>query len=120
MSGQAWIDPVIAGLVALNILREGWLLMRRSVDGLMDHALADEDIARIEAVLARFREQGVEFDELRTRRAGALQFAHVVIRLPGEWTVTRAHDVADAVERQVEDRTGTQLSTHLEPQTGRD
>lgn len=114
-SGLTWIDPVVAGLVALNILREGWQLMRRSVDGLMDHALADADIARIEAVLAGFREQGVSFDQLRTRRAGAMQFAHVVIRLPGNWSVTRAHQLADEVERAVESRAGVQMTTHMEP-----
>lgn len=118
MSGLAWIDPVVAGLVALNILREGWQLIRRSVDGLMDHALDDDAIARIEAVLTEFRPQGAEFVGLRTRRAGAMQFAHVVLRLPGGWTVARAHELADAAEREVEARTGAQLTTHMEPLPG--
>jgi len=115
LSGQYWLDPVAAGFVAVNILREGWQLIRRSVDGLMDHALDDEEIARVEAVFQEFAGRGARFDMLRTRRAGRMRFAHVVLRLPGDWSVTRAHDLADAVEEAVAERAGVTLSTHVEP-----
>ena len=65
LTGQYWLDPAVAALVALNILREGWQLMRRSVDGLMDHALSDEDIARIETVFNEFAAKGARFEKLR-------------------------------------------------------
>jgi cation diffusion facilitator family transporter len=115
LSGQYWLDPVVAGLVAVNILREGWQLIRRSVDGLMDHALDDEDIARVEAVFQEFTARGARFERLRTRRAGGMRFAHVVLYLPGEWSVTRAYDLVDSVERAVAERAGVTLSTHVEP-----
>jgi cation diffusion facilitator family transporter len=115
LSGREWLDPVVAGMVGVNILREGWQLLRRSVDGLMDHALLDEDVAGIEAVLGEFAARGVTYQKLRTRRAGAMRFAHVVLQLPGDWPVTRAHDLADAVEHAVASRTGVTLATHVEP-----
>lgn len=115
LSGRNWLDPLVACLVALNILRTGWQLMRRSVDGLMDHALPDDEVARIEAVFDEFVPMGAEFDELRTRRAGAIRFAHVVVRLPADWSVTRAHALVDAVEQAVTERTGVTLATHVEP-----
>ncbi|HRO60553.1 MAG TPA: cation diffusion facilitator family transporter [Burkholderiaceae bacterium] len=113
-SGLHWLDPLVAIAVALNILREGWQLMRRSVDGLMDRALDDDEIARIEAVLASFRPRGCHFDNLRTRAAGAMRFALVDMRVPGHWSVEQAHDLADEVEEAVL-RAGILLDTHVEP-----
>lgn len=115
LSGWIWLDPLIAAAVALNILREGWMLMHRSVDGLMDRAQSEEEIAAIEAVLQSFAAEGCRHANLTTRAAGAFRFAEVDIRVPGEWTVTRAHTLADAIEHQVEQRTGTRLKTHIEP-----
>lgn len=115
VSGWTWLDPVIAAAVALNILREGWGLMQRSVDGLMDRALGDEDIARIEAVLASFSPRGCSFANLKTRVAGSMHFAHVDVRLPGDWPVARAHALADEIEQAVEVQAGARLTTHVEP-----
>src|SRR5438477_7427326 len=52
VTGLLWLDPLLAVLVALNILREAWSLLRRSVDGLMDRALTDDERSRIDAALA--------------------------------------------------------------------
>ncbi len=115
-TGWNWLDPLVAIAVALNILREGWRLIRASIDGLMDRALGDEEIARIEAVLHSYAARGVGFENLRTRRAGAQRFANVDLRVPGDWTVTRAHDVADEIERAVGLAVaGVLLETHVEP-----
>ncbi len=115
-SGWHWLDPVVAIAVALNILREGWKLMRGSVDGFMDRALDPGEIARIEAVLASYEGRGIGFDNLRTRQAGAQRFAHVDLRVPGDWSVIRAHDAADEIERAVGLAVaGVLLETHVEP-----
>lgn len=115
LTGWWWLDPVVAAAVAVNILREGWHLISRSVDGLMDKALPEEEVAAIRAVLAHYDQYGCVFANLRTRLAGPLHFAHVDIRLPGDWTVARAHELADAVEEEVQRQTGTRLTTHIEP-----
>lgn len=115
VSGWNWLDPLVAIAVALNILREGSHLMHRSVDGLMDRALDGSDIREIEKVLQSFEVQGCRFANLRTRAAGAMRFAHVDLRVPGDWSVARAHELADAVELAVRKHTDTALSTHVEP-----
>ncbi|MBE0594923.1 MAG: cation diffusion facilitator family transporter [Burkholderiaceae bacterium] len=116
-TGWHWLDPLVAIAVALNILREGWKLMRRSIDGLMDRALGGEEIDRIAAILASYEPRGVRFDNLRTRQAGAQRFANVDLRVPGDWTVIRAHDAADEIERAVGLAVpGLRLETHVEPQ----
>ena len=115
MTGWLWLDPIVAGAVALNIVREGFDLMRRSVDGLMDRALSNEEIAQIDAILTEFTAEGCTFAKLRTRVAGTIHFADVHMRVPADWSVKRAHDLADAVERAVEERTGARMTTHVEP-----
>ena len=70
-TGWLWLDPVVAILVALNILREGASLVWRSAGGLMDQALEPEVRAQIDATLAEFAHHTVRFDHVVTRRAGA-------------------------------------------------
>ncbi|MCW5620843.1 MAG: cation transporter, partial [Burkholderiales bacterium] len=76
-TGWHWLDPVIAIGVALNILREGWSLVRRSVDGLMDRALEPAARTQIDQVLEEFRHQAIRFDHVSTRRAGQRRFVDV-------------------------------------------
>lgn len=114
-TGLHWLDPLVAVAVATNILREGWNLMYRAVNGLMDRALDDDEVRAIETILERYAEHhGCRFLNLRTRSAGTRHFAQVDIRVPGDWSVTRAHNLADAVEVEVR-QSGTLLTTHIEP-----
>ena len=114
-TGALWLDPLIALLVAGNIVWSGWKLIHRSASGLMDRALSDAEVAAIERTLTEAAPPGCTHSKLRTRAAGALHFAHVELCVPGDWTVAEAHAVADALERIVLERTGTRLATHLEP-----
>jgi len=115
VAGWSWLDPIVAGAVALNILREGWELMRRSIDGLMDRALSDAEVAAIERALSEASPPGCFHSKLTTRAAGAIHFAHVEFCVPGEWTVAEAHALCDALERAVEASTGARLAVHVEP-----
>ncbi|HOL36643.1 MAG TPA: cation diffusion facilitator family transporter [Rubrivivax sp.] len=98
-TGWQWLDPVIAIAVALNILREGWSLVRRSVDGLMDRALDDEARAQIDKVLAGFRHPTIRFDHISTRRAGQRRFVDMHMHMPAGWTLGRAAALRTAVEQ---------------------
>jgi len=111
-----WLDAVIAIFVALHILSEGWRLMHASVDGLMDKALAPEEISKVLEILDARTALGITYRDLRTRRAGAERFVSVSILVPGDWTVERAHDLLDEIEAQIaRDVHGAHTSTHLEP-----
>ncbi|CAG1015530.1 Ferrous-iron efflux pump FieF [Burkholderiaceae bacterium] len=90
VTGFLWLDPLLAILVALNILREAWSLLRRSVDGLMDRALSDDERARIDAALQAICADEVTFDHLRTRRAAGAKFCQLHMHVPGHWTLARA------------------------------
>lgn len=116
ITGWLWLDPVIAILVALNIVWTGWQLMHRSAEGLMDVSLPPEKIAAIEAVLNTYREQGLDFHALRTRQAGSRAFVSLHVLVPGEWTVQQGHDWAERIERDIRKAVPrVNAITHLEP-----
>ena len=112
----SWIDPLIAILVALNIARIAFSLLRRSVDGLMDRALDDEEVKRIRAVIERVLDPNMTYHALRTRRAGSRRFADYHLLVPGEYSVAQAHDIEVVIGRAIEEAVpGTEVSTHIEP-----
>lgn len=90
LTGWLWLDPVLAMLVALNVLREGAHLAWRSVAGLMDSAIEPEVLARIEATLARHAGPGIRFDHLVTRQAAQRRFLDVHMHVPASWSLGRA------------------------------
>jgi cation diffusion facilitator family transporter len=117
LTGWKTLDPIIALLVAGNIVRTGVSLVRDSMSGLMDKALPPAEIAAVNAVLAGYEDAGrVEFHALRTRKAGRRSFITVHILVPGEWTVQAGHDFAERVEEDLR-RTADPATvfTHLEP-----
>jgi divalent metal cation (Fe/Co/Zn/Cd) transporter len=82
----------------------------------MDTALPDPDHAAIEAVLTRYRDDGIRFHALRTRDAGARRFVSLHVLVPGEWSVQRAHDMAERLEGELDEALGgAMVFTHLEP-----
>ena len=116
LTGWLWLDPVIALLVALNIVWTGWQLLQRSAAGLMDVSLPDEDLHAIEAVLDRYRAQGLTFHALRTRQAGTRAFITVHVLVPGAWTVQHGHDWLERIEADIRQVVShAHITTHLEP-----
>lgn len=116
ITGWDRLDPIVALVVAANIVFTGAILIRRSAGGLMDRALEEDQLAAIEATLGRYERQGLEFHALRTRRAGHRAFISVHVLVPGEWTVRRGHDAVEEVEAAVRAEVpGASVFTHLEP-----
>ncbi len=116
-TGWNILDPIVAILVALNIIWTGFQLVRRSVSGLMDEALPITDQKKIQDVMTKFREKGVDFHALRTRQAAARRFMSVHILVPGDWTVHDAHHIAEDFESDIRATLDGVVTvfTHLEP-----
>ncbi len=115
-TGWQRLDPVIAIIVAVNIVYTGTVLIRRSAGGLMDRALPVAERRLINDVLASFTGDGVDFHALRTRQSGRRAFVSFHILVPGDWTVQQGHDLAEAVEDDIR-RSLPQVTvfTHVEP-----
>lgn len=116
-TGWQILDPIIAILVALNIIWTGFQLVNRSVSGLMDAALSVQEQNLIKDVMERYRGKGVNFHALRTRQAAARRFVSVHMLVPGEWTVHDAHHVAEDFESDIRATLGGVVTvfTHMEP-----
>lgn len=115
-TGFEILDPLIALVVAANIVWTGIDLVRRSFDGLMDHALPQTEQAAVRAAIAAHLEPGTTFHALRTRQAGAHRFADFHLLVPGHFTVQRAHDLTEKIERAVRAALpDIEVSVHIEP-----
>jgi cation diffusion facilitator family transporter len=117
LTGWSVLDPLVAIVVALNIIWTGIRLVGRSVAGLMDAALPTQEQTLIQDVMEKYREKGVSFHALRTRQAAARRFISIHILVPGEWTVHDAHHVAEDFESDIRQALGGVITvfTHIEP-----
>ena len=98
LTGWLWLDPLVAIGVALNILREGFHLIWRSSQGLMDEALEPEVLADIQKVLKDFDHHTIRFDHVTTRRSGRRRFVDLHMLMPASWSLGRAAAVRAQVE----------------------
>jgi cation diffusion facilitator family transporter len=113
-----WIilDPLVALLVAANIVWTGVRLLRETGSGLLDSAIPTEDRHAIAQILGEYKTQGVKFHALRTRVAGSRRFVSFHVLVPGAWTVQRGHDLCETLEQAIASAIpGTDITTHLEP-----
>jgi cation diffusion facilitator family transporter len=116
VTGWLVLDPVVALLVAVNIVWTGVRLLRETSHGLLDRAIADDDQAALAGLLGRFHARGVVIHGIRTRAAGPRRFIQMHVLVPGAWPVKRGHDVCEEIERGVaEALPGSSVLTHLEP-----
>lgn len=116
-TGWWLLDPLMAALVALNILWSGTKVIRESVSGLMDEAVPDETMKVIREVISTEAGGAMEAHDLRTRHAGRAIFIDFHLVVPGETSVLDAHAVCDRVEaalkRAVPDAS---ITIHVEPE----
>lgn len=115
LTGWQILDPVIAIVVALNIVWTGVGIIRRSVSGLMDGPVSTEDLKVIQDILEKYQKPEVQFHALRTRQSGAVKIIAVHVLVPGSWTVSRGHKLVTRIEDQIESLLPESVVfTHLE------
>ena len=115
-TGMLRLDPVIAIVVALNIVVAGLKLIGASATGLLDGALPDDENGVIVDVLRQHQTETVRFHAVQTRESGRQRFVSMHVLVPGEWSVARGHDLLETVEHEIcRALPNTNVSTHLEP-----
>ena len=115
-TGWTRLDPILATIIAGNILWTGLQLIRRSALGLLDRSLPAAEQETIQKIFKEYERQEVCFHALRTRNAGRRSFISFHTLVPGNWTVQRGHDLLENVERDIRAALpGATVFTHLEP-----
>jgi cation diffusion facilitator family transporter len=116
LTGRLWIDPLLALLLAANITWTGCTLLWRSFNGLMDHALPEEEQAKVRRAIESQLGPEMAYHALRTRQAGSRRFADCHLLVPGRLTVQQAHEVATRIEHAVRQAyPGMEVTVHIEP-----
>ena len=114
-TGWVRLDPIVALIVAANIVWSGFRIVQKSALGLMDTALPAEEQDTLRKVLEPYVHSGVQFHELRTRQSGAQQFVSLHVLVPGLWTVQRGHRLLERIEADIRRALpNATVFTHLE------
>lgn len=115
LTGWERLDPIVALVVAGNIIWTGVRIIRKSALGLMDTALPLEEQNTVRKVLDQFTQLGIQFHAIRTRQAGARRFVSLHVLVPGGWTVHQGHRMLERIEEEIRKTLpNTTVFTHLE------
>lgn len=115
VTGWSVLDPVVALVLAVHVGATGVRVMRGAVSGLMDVSLKDDELLELERILDQFRDEGIDFHAVRTRRAGARCFISMHVLVPGDWSVRQGHRVLHRVEDAIQGHwPRASVFTHLE------
>jgi cation diffusion facilitator family transporter len=116
-TGWAVLDPILAALVALNILWSGWAVIRHSVGGLMDVAVPPDTQKTIREVIATNADGAIEAHDIRARQAGRMTFIDFHLVVPGTMSVEAAHTICDQIEAKLREAVkNVQITIHVEPE----
>lgn len=116
LTGWTFLDPLVALLVAVNIVWTGLRLMRETADGLLDSSLPEVEIGIITEILAPYERDGIQFHALRTRAAASHRFVSFHVLVPGVWSIQEGHDLCEEIEQAITAALPmTDVDTHLEP-----
>ncbi len=116
VTGWLILDPIIALVVAANIVLTAIRLLAETGHGLLDRAITEDELRAIRKLLRPYEEKGLAIHALRTRQAGPLRFVEMHVLVPGGWSVQKGHDVCEEIERGVVGLLPrTSVLTHLEP-----
>jgi cation diffusion facilitator family transporter len=115
LTGWERLDPIVAFIVAANIIWSGVRIVRMSALGLMDTALPIKEQAILKSILEKYTQKGVEYHALRSRQSGSRQFVSFHVLVPGKWTVHRGHRLLESIEADVRSALpSATVFTHLE------
>ncbi|MGK6312487.1 cation diffusion facilitator family transporter [Neorhizobium sp. DT-125] len=117
LTGYAILDPLLAILVAFNILWQGYKVISHSLGGLMDRALEPEEEAAVREAITTHSGGALGAHDLKSRRAGAAAFIDFHLVVPAEMSVEEAHGICDRLEDAIKEIIpGATLAIHVEPE----
>ncbi len=119
VTGLYALDSITALVVAVLIVVSGLRIIRRSSEVLIDQALPEAEMDRIEAAIARARtEEVVGYHKLRARQAGARRHIDMHVQFRTGTSLEHAHDLAHEMRDQIEaELPSSDVLIHVEPES---
>lgn len=116
-TGWLVLDALIAIAVGVHIVWAGASLMRRSFLGLLDAAIAGDELHEVSKIFSEYSKRyGVSFHALRTRQAGPRRFISFHLLVPDHWTVAHAHQLSEEIESRIRSLVpNASIESHIEP-----
>ncbi|QDZ00699.1 cation transporter [Nitratireductor mangrovi] len=116
LTGWRVLDPLLALIVAMNILWQGWKVIGQSVQGLMDVAADPELTLKIRDVISANSGGALEVHDLKTRIAGRATFIEFHLVVDSAMTVGDAHQICDRIEAALKAEVpSVRVIIHVEP-----
>ena len=115
ITGIAALDPIIALIVALIILKAGFSISKETLNNLLDGSLPNEDIAKIEEILKR-NSVIKGYKNIKGRKSGQYKDIELTLLFNPDMKISCAHNICDQIENEIKKNLG-QVSTtiHAEP-----
>jgi cation diffusion facilitator family transporter len=108
-----WLDPVIAMLVALLIIRESFQLLKRAFSPLLDVAWDYDELEQLKEI---FADLNVNHHDVKTRKAGNYRFIDFHIEMPPDLPFEQVHDFCSLIENEIHQNfDNVQITIHAEP-----
>lgn len=113
LTNLTFLDPMVAILVAIFILRESYILLKNAYTPLLDSALSLSEIGIIQALL---KDKKLDYHGLKTRKAGQYRFAELHLEMPEDLSLKEVHDICDEIEEGLKARINNlEINIHVEP-----
>jgi cation diffusion facilitator family transporter len=116
LTGWTILDPLLAALVAINILVQGWKIITESLGGLMDKAVGTDVNIRIRDIISAHSKGALEVHDLKTRIAGRATFIEFHLIVDGDMMVRESHVICDRIEEALRaEIPSLRITIHVEP-----
>lgn len=118
VTGIHILDPIIAILVALFILKAGFSISKETLNNLLDGSLPAEDLKSIEEIIHSYKsDYTLDFKNLKARRCGPSTDIELTMLFPKDMTIEQCHDICDEVEELIRQKLGyVTIMIHAEPE----
>lgn len=111
-----YLDPVVAIIVAVFILKEAYEMLMKAFRPLIDEKISNDELSAIQEIVSNYNRYNMGIHEIRTRKAGKIKHIDFHLTLPENLTLKQAHDICDDLEKIIENRIrNTKILIHVEP-----
>lgn len=112
ITGKTILDPIIAILVAIFIIRESYILLRNAYNPLLDASLPENEIETIRTIL---NSNKICYHNLRTRKSGSQKFVDLHVEMPELTPLKEVHEKCDEIEALLKaEISNAEVNIHME------